>query len=113
MIRGTPLFAAIPASPLVALDGDALRRTIVALAVGTPALAALAVAVAALTSGLGRAAALGGVLLVPLAVPLVIFGAGATAEDGMGALKLEAATALFILALSPFAAGAAIRAART
>lgn len=107
------LAAAFPASVLVGLDGDALRRTIVSLAVGTPALAALAVAVAALTSGLGRAAALGGILLMPLSVPIVIFGAGATQAGGGGALLLEAATALFIIALAPFAAGAAIRAART
>ena len=107
------LIALFPASALVGLDPDATLRTAVSLAIGTPALAALAVAVAALTAGLGRASSLGGILLLPLAVPLVIFGAAATGADGASALKLEAATALFILAGAPFVTGAAIRAART
>jgi heme exporter protein B len=55
----------------------------VALAIGTPALAALAVAVAALTAGLPRAGALGGLLLLPLAVPLLIFGAAASGDAGV------------------------------
>ena len=40
------LLAAVPGSNLVGLDGPALVRALVALAIGTPALAALAVAVA-------------------------------------------------------------------
>ena len=107
------LLAALPGSLLLGLDGQALRPPLIALAVGTPALAALAVAVAALTSGLPRAGALGGLLLLPLAVPLLIFGAAAATGDGEGALKLEAAVALAILAGAPFVTGAAIRAART
>ncbi len=107
------LIALLPASALVGLDPDATIRTALSLAIGTPALAALAVAVAALTAGLGRASSLGGILLLPLAVPLVIFGAAATGADGGSALKLEAAASLFILAGAPFVAGAAIRAART
>jgi len=107
------LLAAIPASFLLALDGSALVRALVALAIGTPALAALAVAVAALTAGLPRAGALSGLLLMPLAIPLVIFGAAATGDGGSGALKLEAAVALLIVAGAPFVTGAAIRALRT
>ena len=107
------LLAAVPASVLVGLDGDALRRCLIALAIGTPALAALAVAVAALTSGLPRAGALAGLLLMPLAVPLVIFGAAATGDGASAALKLEAAVALLTVAGAPFVTGAAIRAART
>jgi len=107
------LVAAVPASAMVGLDGAALGRSLVALAIGTPALAALAVTVAALTSGLPRAGALAGLLLLPLAVPLLIFGAAATAADGGSALKLEAAVALLIVAGAPFVTGAAIRAART
>ena len=107
------LIAAVPASVMVGLDGAALGRCLVALAVGTPALAALAVAVAALTSGLPRAGALAGLLMMPLAVPLLIFGAAATGVDGAAALKLEAAVALLVVAGAPFVAGAAIRAART
>ena len=107
------LIAAVPASAMVGLDGPALGRCLVALAIGTPALAALAVAVAALTSGLPRAGALAGLLLLPLAVPLLIFGAAATDADGGSALKLEAAVALLIVAGAPFVTGAAIRASRT
>jgi len=107
------LIAAVPASFLVGLDGPALGRSLVSLAIGTPALAALAVAVAALTAGLPRAGALAGLLMMPLAVPLVIFGATAADEDGNAALKLEAAVALLTVAGAPFVTGAAIRAART
>lgn len=107
------LIAAVPASFLVGLDGPALIRSLLALAIGTPALAALAVAVAALTAGLPRAGALAGLLMMPLAVPLVIFGAAATGDGENAALKLEAAVALLIVAGAPFVTGAAIRASRT
>jgi heme exporter protein B len=100
------LLAAIPASALLAMDGPALLRTEIALAIGTPALAALAVAIAAVTAGLPRSGSLAGLLLLPLAVPLLIF---AVAD----ALLLEAAVSLLLTAGAPFIAGAAIRAART
>jgi heme exporter protein B len=100
------LIAAVPASALLAMDGVSLARTEIALAVGTPGLAALAVAVAAVTAGLPRAGSLAGLLLLPLAVPLLIFGAA-------NALPLEAAVSLLLTAGAPFVAGAAIRAART
>ncbi len=107
------LLAALPAAGLLGLDGPTLGRTLLTLAIGTPALAALAVAVASLTAGLAASAALGGLLLLPLAVPLLIFGASAAGDGGSGALKLEAAVALFLLVGSPFVASAALRAQRT
>lgn len=107
------LIAAFPASAILGLPADALGRSLVALAIGTPALAALAVAVAALTAGLPRAGALAGLLLLPIAVPLLIFGAAATAPGGSSALLLEAAISLVVTAGAPFVAGAAIRAGRT
>jgi heme exporter protein B len=107
------LVAAIPGSLLVGLDGEALMRSLISIAIGTPALAALSVAVAALTAGLPRAGALAGLLMMPLAVPLVIFGAAATGDGESAALKLEAAVALLIVAGAPFVTGAAIRASRT
>jgi len=100
------LLAAIPASALLALDAVALWRTGLALTIGTPGLAALAVAVAAVTAGVPRAGSLAGLLLLPLAVPLLIFGAA-------NALLLEAAVSLLLTAGAPFVAGAAIRAGRT
>ncbi|HVH37771.1 MAG TPA: heme exporter protein CcmB [Sphingomicrobium sp.] len=107
------LVAAVPASGLLGMDGAALQRVLVALAVGTPGLAALAVAVAALTAGLPRAGSLAGLLLLPLAVPLLIFGAAASGAGGQGPLLIEAAISLALLAGGPFVAGAAIRASRT
>jgi heme exporter protein B len=100
------LIAAVPASALLALDGVSLARTELGLLIGTPGLASLAVAVAAVTAGLPRAGSLAGLLLLPLAVPLLIFGA---AE----AYALEAAVSLLLTTGAPFVAGAAIRAART
>jgi heme exporter protein B len=100
------LIASFPASALLAMDGASLLRTEATLAIGTPALAALAVAVAAVTAGLPRAGSIAGLLLLPLAVPLLIFGAAQ-------ALLLEAAVSLLLTAGAPFVAGAAIRAART
>jgi heme exporter protein B len=107
------LFAAVPGSLILGLTAQALRNALVALAVGTPALAALAVAVAALTAGLPRAGGLAGILLLPLAVPLLIFGAAASGDGGSNALLLEAAVSLLITAGAPLVTGAAIRAART
>ena len=100
------LIVAIPGSALLAMDGQALMRAGIALAIGTPGLASLAVAIAAVTSGLSRAGSLAGLLLLPLAVPLLIFGAA-------NALLLEAAVSLLLTAGAPFVAGAAIRASRT
>ena len=106
------LLAALPGSLLLGLDGPALARALVSLAIGTPGLAALAVAVAALTAGLTRAGALAGLLLLPLAVPLLIFGAAASGGEP-SSLALEGAVSLLLVAGAPFVTGAAIRAART
>lgn len=100
------LVAAMPASALLAMDGASVARTEAALAIGTPGLASLAVSIAAVTAGLPRAGSLAGLLLLPLAVPLLIFGAA-------DAYLLEAAISLLLTAGAPFVAGAAIRAART
>jgi heme exporter protein B len=100
------LVAALPASALLAMDGRSLANTEVALAIGTPGLASLAVAVSAVTAGLPRAGSLAGLLLLPFTVPLLIF---AVAD----ALLLEAAVSMLLVAGAPFVAGAAIRAART
>ena len=110
---GPPLLiATLPAAALLKLDGDAVLELLLSLAIGTPALAALGVLTSALTLGLRGAGALAGLVMLPLAVPLLIFGAGALGDQGMGAIKLLAAAALLLTALTPFAAGAALRAAR-
>jgi len=107
------LASAVLGALLLRLPAEQLPRLLVALAIGSLGLAALAVAVAALTAGLTRAGALAGLLLLPLAIPLLIFGAAASGDSGSGALLLEAAVALLLVAGSPFVAGAAIRASRT
>jgi heme exporter protein B len=111
---GPPLMLAVlPAAALLRLPADTVARLELGLLIGSPALAALGVTVSALTAGLRGAGALGGLLMLPIAVPVLIFGAG-TLTDGSGAaLKLLAAASLLLVAGTPFAAGAAIRAART
>jgi heme exporter protein B len=69
--------------------------------------------VASLTSGLRQASALGSLLLLPLAIPLLIFAASAAGDPKAGALQLEAAVSLFLLVGAPFVSAAALRAART
>jgi hypothetical protein len=74
---GPPLMiACIPAAALMKLPQEVLLRLELGLLIGTPGLAALTVGVAALTAGLRRGGALAGLLMLPLAVPLLIFGAG-------------------------------------
>ena len=109
---GPPLMlAAIPAGALMKLPPDVLWRLELGLLIGTPGLAALTLGVAALTAGLRRSGALAGLLLLPLAVPLLIFGA-ALLDNRPGALQWLGAVSLLLLAGAPFAAGAAIRASR-
>jgi len=101
--------ATLLAAALLNLDGPTLTRLEVGLLLGTPGLAALGLAVAALTASLRSTGALIGLVMLPLAVPLLIFGAG----SGAGALKLLAATSLLFVAGAPFVAGAALRAGRS
>ncbi len=106
------MLAALPAAALVGIGGETLRIVELGLLAGTPGLAALGVMVAALTAGLRGGAALGGLLTIPLAVPLLVFGAGSLATGGEAGLALTAAVSLVLLAIAPFAGGAAIRAGR-
>ena len=105
--------AAFPAAALLHIDGQALARLLLSIWIGTPALAALAVAVAALTAGLPRSGSIAGLLLLPIAVPLLIFAASFCADGSNQAIALETAISILLLAGAPFVAGAAIRAART
>ena len=110
---GPPLMlAAIPASAMLRLDGETLVAVELGLLAGTPGLAALGVMVASLTAGLRRGGALAGLLMLPLAIPLSIFGAGSIGDFGGGAVRFLAAASLFLAAVAPFAAGAGIRALR-
>jgi heme exporter protein B len=110
---GPPLMiAAMPAGALLGLSAETLRIVELGLLAGTPGLAALGVAVAAITAGLRGGAALAGLLVIPLGVPLLIFGAGSLSTGGESGVALTAAVSLVLLAIAPFAGGAAVRAAR-
>ncbi|MGN6498726.1 MAG: heme exporter protein CcmB [Tsuneonella sp.] len=106
------LLAALPAAGLLGLSGETLRALLLGLLAGTPGLAAIGLLIAALTVGLRAGAALAGRLLIPLAVPRLIFGAGARSRPAPTGRALCAAISLLLCAITPFAAGAAIRAAR-
>lgn len=110
---GPPLIiATFPAAALLALEPETLHLLLLGLLAGTPGLAAIGLIIAALTASLRAGAALSGLLLVPLALPLLIFGAGALARNDTSSLGFVAAISLLLVAIAPFAAGAAIRAAR-
>jgi heme exporter protein B len=106
------LLASVIASALIGLPEEKLMTLLLGLAVALPALSGLSVTISALTAGLNGASALGGLLLIPLAIPILIFGAGTLSDDPGNAMQLLAATSIAIAALSPFAAGAALRAGR-
>jgi len=110
---GPPLMlAAVIAAALLGLSRAQLAAVELGLLAGTPGLAAIGVTIAALTAGLRGGAALGGLLVLPLAVPLLVFGAGSLQPGGEGGLALCAAASLAALAIAPFAGGAALRARR-
>ena len=110
---GPPLMlAALPAAALLGIDGATLRTVELGLLAGTPGLAAVGLMIAALTIGMRGGAALSGLLLIPLAVPILVFGAGALSTGGESGIALTAAISLLLVAIAPFAGGAAIRAAR-
>ena len=105
-----PLLLALPvAGVLLGLDGATLRQTALGLLLGTPGLAALALIAASLTAGLRGGGALAGLIVLPLALPVLIFGVGLASGSGGGALKLLAASSLVLVAVAPFASGAALR----
>lgn len=107
---GPPLMlATLPAAALLDLTPGIVVRLELGLLIGTPGLAALGLATGALTAGLRGVGALAGLIMLPLAIPVLIFGAGALGE-GAGALKLLAAASLLLVAGAPFVAGAAIKA---
>ena len=110
---GPPLMlATLPAAALLGLDRATLRTVELGLLAGTPGLAAAGLIIAALTVGMRGGAALSGLLLIPLAVPLLVFGAGALSTGGNAGIALTGAISLLLVAIAPFAGGMAIRAAR-
>ena len=112
---GLPLTLAAPVlGVLLNLAPEGYVWLVVSLALGTPALSMIGAFGAALTVGLKRGGLLLSLLVLPLYVPTLIFGAEAVRR---GADGLENATPLLLLAgitaatlaLLPFAAAAALR----
>ncbi|MEO9491283.1 MAG: heme exporter protein CcmB, partial [Marinomonas sp.] len=106
------ILASFPAAALLNLDGPTLEILLLGLLAGTPGLAAAGLMIAALTASLRGGAALSGLLLIPLCLPILIFGAGSLARGETASLGFVAAISLLLVAITPFAAGAAIKAAR-
>jgi heme exporter protein B len=115
LTTGLPLVVAAPLLALTLhLPQPAYGWLVASLAVGTPGLSFLGAVGAALTVGIRRGGLLMSILVLPLYVPTLIFGARAVAAAAEGqnpwpAFALLAALTLFILAIAPFAASAALR----
>ncbi|WP_210527482.1 heme exporter protein CcmB [Rubellimicrobium arenae] len=115
LTTGLPLtLAAAPLGVLLNLDPAAYPWIVLTLGLGTPALSVIGTFGAALTVGIRRGGLLLSLLVLPLYVPTLIFGAEAARRGAQG---LEVATPLLMLAgitagslaLLPFAAGGVLR----
>jgi heme exporter protein B len=111
LVTALPLIVATPLlAVLLSMDPATWWATVLSLVCGTPALVAFGAVGAAVTVGLPRGGVLAAVLVVPLSIPVVIFGMGAIAGQQAGsALLLLLALSLASAALSPFAAALALR----
>ncbi len=94
-----PLMAVLPlAGLLFALDGAALGRYAIGLLLGAAGLSILSSLVAALTSGLEKAGAILSLIMLPLSIPLMIFGAEYCRQTG----ELWQPQLLFMLGFAVF-----------
>ncbi|WP_296430551.1 heme exporter protein CcmB [Yoonia sp.] len=112
---GLPLTLAAPALGfLLSLTPEAYPYLLLSLLIGTPALSMIGTFGAALTVGLRRGGLLLSLLVLPLYVPTLIFGAeairrGAEGLDPTGALMLMAGITAGSFALLPFATASVLR----
>ena len=112
---GLPLSLAAPVlGVMLNLPPEGMGIAALSLLLGTPALSAIGTFGAALTVGVRRGGLLLSLLVLPLYVPTLIFGAEAAGRAARGAgagtpLLLLAAITLASVALLPFAAAAALR----
>ena len=115
LTTGLPLTLAAPGLGLLLNLSDAAYPWLIAsLALGTPALSMIGTFGAALTVGLKRGGLLLSLLVLPLYVPVLIFGANAVAAaaDGLpvtGQLYMLGAFLALGLSLAPIAAASALR----
>lgn len=115
LLNGLPLVLLAPILAVTYyLPGQGVRALCLTLLIGTPTLSLLGSVGAALTCSLRQSGGLLAVLVVPLMLPVLMFGARATdlavaGEPIAGPLYLLGALLLLTLTLVPFAAAAAIR----
>ena len=115
LLSGLPIvLLAAPLAAMLGFPAAALGTLVAGLALGTPCLSFIGGFVAALTVGLPRGGALLPVLVLPLIVPVIIFGAGAVraAQQGLDAgapLYFLAAILTLTLTVLPWLAAAALR----
>jgi heme exporter protein B len=111
---GLPLVVLSPFLALLFdLDIAAIPPLMLGLVIGTPALSLLGAMAAALTLGSRRPGVLSSLLVLPLYLPVLIFGSGAveasTASGARPHLLLLGALSLAALPLAPYATAAALR----
>ncbi len=99
---------------MLALPWNTLGTLVLAMAIGTPALSLIGAVGAAVTVGVRRGGLLLSILVLPLYIPTLVFGARAvdralTGLDPTPALALSGGISLIALALTPFAAALALR----
>lgn len=115
LTTGLPLVAIAPVLGVqFDLPGEALVMLVISLAIGTPVLSLLGAVGAALTLGVRGGGALTALLVLPLYIPVLIFGTGAVAaaSAGMSAgghLSLLGAMLMVALVVAPLATATAIR----
>jgi heme exporter protein B len=112
LLTALPLLVASPLlAVLLAMDGGLWGRTVLALLLGTPALTAFGVIGATVTVSLKRGGLLAPVLILPLAIPVLIFGVALVAapEGSSAALLFLCAISLVSVAFCPFAAALALK----
>jgi len=115
LVSAAPLLLVTPVAGVqFGLSPGALLVLTVSLALGTPVFLAIGAIGAALTLGLRGAASLTSLLVMPLSVPALVFGAAAvqTVDAGGAAgahLRLLAAVCVLTVSLAPMAAAAALR----
>ena len=115
LTTGLPLVLIAPALGLqFDLPADALATLLLSLLIGTPVLSLVGAVGAALTLGVRGGAALTSLLVLPLYVPVLIFGAGAVAATATGTgaaghLSLLGAMLMIALVFAPWAAAVALK----
>ena len=115
LTTGLPLVLIAPALGLqFDLPANALATLLLSLLIGTPVLSLIGAVGAALTLGVRGGAALTSLLVLPLYVPVLIFGAGAVAATATGTgaaghLSLLGAMLMIALVFAPWATAVALK----